>query len=296
MNYIKLFEDLDTDEENQDMLNCEDVIKSISEGDDDIEVTGYQVGYYGHEFRYGSQGPSSESDKRCIRFNISKKDRRNQNNIPPLSRPLNFQSNLKDIDDSIILLRNAKVLYSRFTLYCKEINCEFVNMCVRFRLHFPLVDPQILNHSKIVRIKSQIMSFLSDWRENKQFYSPYSSEIFKMMTQEDIDKLNKPSDRYIKKITSESSFMVIKFKTSDIFDNATGYDTNIIDVRLNGFKYKTDDSDDWRPITLKPEQIKIAVDWFIERIKKNYRLKQDINNGNLEISIKNNNVVQLTIK
>lgn len=202
MAFIKKFESMSIE---SSIEYCKDVIETLSDFEDEIDVKGYIQGYtrYDHPNTYITPSPSNESDKKCIQFYLKLKT--------------DYDDNSKEAFDKLIsLLQKSKFLFSKLNNYCSDIKFEIDNKNIGFILLFDNEDESLKKSAKISRIYKSINEALKDYNRYKRIFlsivdikEDYKAEIYGLLREQNPNK-NYFTLRYSVDVSTEDGVILLK--------------------------------------------------------------------------------------
>jgi hypothetical protein len=244
MALIKKFESLSID---TTIEHCKDVIETLSDFEDDVEIKNYAIGYiYSDRVE---QNPTTERDKKGIKFNLF------------LKKEFKSITGKESFDDQIFLLQKSKYLYSKIRSYCDEIKIDVRTGYVTFILQFENTDESIKNKAKLNRVYKGLGEALKDYDRFKTIYLSSEEQLTKANNDYYKDCLN--ILRSINKgLEKKKEFTHFRFSVDMSEENG------IITLKPKQFRYK--DGYSWKTVRYNSELAKNVVRCLQHNLESGY--------------------------
>ncbi len=254
MALIKRFESVSIDE---DIESCVDIIETLLEYEDDLEMFNYKRGYAFYNQSSTSSFTSKleyENQLPTITFTIGLK--KSTNNY------LDAQIGTKeDISNMIDLLQKSKSLLNKFNIYTNKVNITLSKNRVTFYLSFDSEEgiSDNIKRAKFDKLCREVSRYITT--ETYSGSLGFNTTIEKFPFVEELKKMVNPSD--IEKINKYGIELKLSYKKEADTENQT----IIITTKL--FKYKIGlPYEKWKGLKFNSKLYEIAAKELVKSIEK----------------------------
>lgn len=282
MMYLKKYKIFESEEEDiPEMIEeCIDIIDTFNEFEKDFKIVNYYKGWSkNEECTRISYEQSSEDDKICISFNMCLSKDIDGSSFKSFKNPIS----ISEIDEY------TKSFIKRIGKYCDNIHFSTTNYKnIHFFLIFDNIDLSNKLNAKIDRIYKDISGFFQQTHYGSVktisiVKYPYKNENRIKPEYTNLYNIIKNNDELSNFNINEQDSLTLRYTAS------VSNDSQIINVRIGPFRYKTYQSSTYKKLRLNNDQIeeliKVVENKVINFLQKD---KVDVSHKGNIISIKVN--------